>query len=38
MPKLLLFDNIDEPGLATLPVYERRGGYRVAAQSAVDAA
>jgi NADH-quinone oxidoreductase subunit F len=27
MPKLLLFDNIDEPGLATLPVYERRGGY-----------
>jgi NADH-quinone oxidoreductase subunit F len=28
MPKLLLFDNIDEPGLATLPVYERRGGYQ----------
>jgi len=27
MPKLLLFDNIDEPGLATLDVYERRGGY-----------
>jgi NADH-quinone oxidoreductase subunit F len=27
MPKLLLFDNIDEPDLATLPVYERRGGY-----------
>jgi NADH-quinone oxidoreductase subunit F len=24
---LLLFDGIDEPGLATLPVYERRGGY-----------
>jgi NADH-quinone oxidoreductase subunit F len=24
----LLFDNIDEPGLETLPVYERRGGYR----------
>ncbi|TMM18125.1 MAG: NADH-quinone oxidoreductase subunit NuoF [Actinobacteria bacterium] len=23
----LLFANIDEPGLATLPVYERRGGY-----------
>ncbi len=28
MSKLLLFDNIDEPDLATLPVYERRGGYR----------
>ncbi|HEX5194719.1 MAG TPA: NADH-quinone oxidoreductase subunit NuoF [Solirubrobacteraceae bacterium] len=28
MTKLLLFDNIDEPGLATLPVYERRGGYQ----------
>jgi NADH-quinone oxidoreductase subunit F len=25
--KLLLFDGIDEPGLATLEVYERRGGY-----------
>jgi NADH-quinone oxidoreductase subunit F len=24
---LLLFDGIDEPGLATLSVYERRGGY-----------
>jgi len=24
----LLFANVDEPGLATLPVYERRGGYR----------
>ncbi len=24
----LLFDRIDEPGLNTLPVYERRGGYR----------
>ena len=23
----LLFDRIDEPGLNTLPVYERRGGY-----------
>jgi NADH-quinone oxidoreductase subunit F len=23
----LLFENIDEPGLNTLPVYERRGGY-----------
>jgi NADH-quinone oxidoreductase subunit F len=23
----LLFDRIDEPGLSTLPVYERRGGY-----------
>src|SRR6202161_2225607 len=28
MPKLLLFDNIDEPGLNTLEVYERRGGYQ----------
>jgi NADH-quinone oxidoreductase subunit F len=26
--KLLLFDRIDEPGLATLEVYERRGGYQ----------
>src|ERR1700744_5003790 len=26
MPKLL-FDNIDEPGLNTLEVYRRRGGY-----------
>ncbi|MBV9422357.1 MAG: NADH-quinone oxidoreductase subunit NuoF [Solirubrobacterales bacterium] len=24
----LLFDGIDEPGLNTLPVYERRGGYQ----------
>ncbi len=24
----ILFDNIDEPGLATLEVYERRGGYQ----------
>ena len=24
----LLFEDIDEPGLNTLPVYERRGGYR----------
>ncbi len=24
----ILFDNIDEPGLNTLEVYERRGGYR----------
>ncbi|MGO9754886.1 MAG: NADH-quinone oxidoreductase subunit NuoF [Solirubrobacteraceae bacterium] len=27
MTKFLLFDAIDEPGLNTLPVYERRGGY-----------
>jgi NADH-quinone oxidoreductase subunit F len=27
MSEKLLFDRIDEPGLATLPVYERRGGY-----------
>jgi NADH-quinone oxidoreductase subunit F len=27
MTKLLIFDNIDEPGLNTLPVYEKRGGY-----------
>jgi NADH-quinone oxidoreductase subunit F len=25
----LLFDRIDEPGLNTLPVYERRGGYEM---------
>ncbi|MGA2925324.1 MAG: NADH-quinone oxidoreductase subunit NuoF [Solirubrobacteraceae bacterium] len=25
----LLFDRIDEPGLNTLPVYERRGGYQM---------
>jgi NADH-quinone oxidoreductase subunit F len=25
--KSILFDNIDEPGLSTLSVYERRGGY-----------
>ena len=25
---LLLFDRIDEPGLNTLPVYERQGGYQ----------
>jgi NADH-quinone oxidoreductase subunit F len=25
----LLFDGIDEPGLNTLPVYERRGGYQM---------
>jgi NADH-quinone oxidoreductase subunit F len=27
MSKHLLFDRIDEPGLNTIPVYERRGGY-----------
>jgi NADH-quinone oxidoreductase subunit F len=27
MTEKLLFDRIDEPGLATLAVYERRGGY-----------
>ncbi|HZV74804.1 MAG TPA: NADH-quinone oxidoreductase subunit NuoF [Conexibacter sp.] len=27
MSEKLLFDRIDEPGLATLAVYERRGGY-----------
>ena len=27
MAMKLLFDRIDEPGLNTLPVYERRGGY-----------
>jgi len=26
-PPILLFSDIDEPGLATLEVYERRGGY-----------
>ena len=28
MTELLLFKNIDEPGLDTLEVYERRGGYQ----------
>ena len=27
MTDILLFENIDEPGLATREVYERRGGY-----------
>jgi len=27
MTEKLLFEGIDEPGLATLPVYEQRGGY-----------
>ncbi len=27
MTRFLLFNGIDEPGLNTLPVYERRGGY-----------
>jgi NADH-quinone oxidoreductase subunit F len=27
MTKHLLFDRIDEPGLNTIPVYEKRGGY-----------
>jgi NADH-quinone oxidoreductase subunit F len=27
MTKHLLFDRIDEPGLHTIPVYEKRGGY-----------
>ena len=30
----ILFDRIDEPGLNTLPVYERRGGYERAPQGA----
>ena len=34
----ILFKDIDEPGLATLDVYERRGGYDGAAQGARDAA
>ena len=29
MTDLLLFENIDEPGLATLDVYRRRGGYEM---------
>jgi NADH-quinone oxidoreductase subunit F len=29
----LLFDGIDEPGLNTLPVYERRGGYQALRQA-----
>jgi NADH-quinone oxidoreductase subunit F len=31
--KKLLFDRIDEPGLNTLPVYERRGGYQALKQA-----
>jgi len=30
MTDQLIFDGIDEPGLATLEVYERRGGYQAA--------
>jgi NADH-quinone oxidoreductase subunit F len=33
MTSLLLFDRIDEPGLNTLPVYERRGGYQALRKS-----
>ena len=29
MSKILLFDHIDEPGLNTLEVYQRRGGYEM---------
>ncbi len=29
----ILFDRIDEPGLNTLPVYERRGGYQALRQA-----
>jgi NADH-quinone oxidoreductase subunit F len=29
MSKILLFDRIDEPGLNTLDVYQRRGGYEM---------
>src|ERR1700735_2716926 len=29
MSKILLFDNIDEPGLNTLEVYQRRGRYEM---------
>jgi NADH-quinone oxidoreductase subunit F len=32
-PKGLLFEGIDEPGLNTLAVYERRGGYRALKQA-----
>ncbi len=34
--KKILFDRIDEPGLNTLAVYERRGGYERAAHGADD--
>src|SRR5436305_2187893 len=30
MSRKLLFDNIDEPGLNTIDVYRRRGGYEIA--------
>jgi NADH-quinone oxidoreductase subunit F len=31
--KKILFENIDEPGLATLDVYQRRGGYQALRQA-----
>jgi NADH-quinone oxidoreductase subunit F len=33
MTEKLLFDNIDEPGLNTLDVYRRRGGYEMASRA-----
>lgn len=33
MTSKLLFENIDEPGLETLEVYRRRGGYQMAEQA-----
>ena len=35
MSKTLLFENIDEPGLNTIDVYRRRGGYDIAHLGAV---
>jgi NADH-quinone oxidoreductase subunit F len=32
----ILFDRIDEPGLNTLPVYERRGGYQALRQALLE--
>ena len=34
----MLFDDIDEPGLATIDVYERRGGYETLRKALADAA
>ena len=38
MTDILLFKNIDEPGLRTLDVYERRGGYEALRKALADAA
>ena len=37
MTDILLFEDIDEPGLATREVYERRGGYEALRKALHDA-